>query len=70
MLWLNRKDEAVMWEERETEPLIDVAFDQVRSIARGMAHGPTYNPSSLGCRRCLFDECAVRFEPQSGIDTD
>ena len=62
VLWLNRRNEDVTWEERETKPLRLLAAGQLTAIARAMVEGGTYNPSSLSCSSCLNTGCAVRYE--------
>ena len=62
VMWLNRRNERILWHERETEPLRFAATRQILAIARSMSQGVTYNPSSLACSSCLVDDCPVRYE--------
>ena len=70
VLWLDRRDGSVRWEERSPKMLTAVAEAQLGAIARHMLHEATYNPSSLSCSSCLNSTCPVRFgEPNIHLPT-
>lgn len=62
VLWLDRKNERAVFQERLAADIVPLARATLAGIARAMSAGYSYNPSSLSCSTCLHTECAVRYE--------